>query len=194
MRDQNADLVALQEKLSNALAGEREALETALVAANESNLMREKMAEARREARAANAEVERLEAALDGTNKLLADAWVGLTKTKTALTESERVRGLLREALELAMKWVPTSTRTLDALVSGALAADAALRKGAPVTTLNDPPTHRCKVCGALWWCGVIDNGVERFPSWSLRSPSCGPCCDNVAMGTQIEPLPRGGG
>ena len=29
----------------------------------------------------------------------------------------------------------------------------------------------------------VIDNGVRLFPSWSLRSEKCGPCCDNVAMG-----------
>lgn len=58
------------------------------------------------------------------------------------------------------------------------------------VAPRNDPPTHRCKVCGALWWRGVIDNGVQEFPSWSLRSPSCGPCCDNTVMGVQIETLP----
>lgn len=43
-------------------------------------------------------------------------------------------------------------------------------------------PTHRCKVCGAMW----IDWG----DSWSLFSPRCGQCCDNVAMGHQIEALP----
>lgn len=43
-------------------------------------------------------------------------------------------------------------------------------------------PTHRCKVCGALW----IDWG----DSWSLFSRHCGQCCDNVAMGDQIEALP----
>lgn len=43
-------------------------------------------------------------------------------------------------------------------------------------------PTHRCKSCGALW----IDWG----DSWSLFSIHCGKCCDNVAMGEQIEPLP----
>jgi hypothetical protein len=47
----------------------------------------------------------------------------------------------------------------------------------------NTPPTHRCKVCGALWF---------RWPAgtWSLRSPTCGPCCDNAQMGEQIEALP----
>lgn len=44
-------------------------------------------------------------------------------------------------------------------------------------------PTHRCKLCGALW----IDWG----DSWSLFSRHCGQCCDNVAMGDQIEPLPN---
>jgi hypothetical protein len=50
----------------------------------------------------------------------------------------------------------------------------------------NSPPTHRCRVCGALWWLGEMPPiGL----AWSLRSPKCGPCCDNVAMGDQIEPL-----
>lgn len=45
-----------------------------------------------------------------------------------------------------------------------------------------DAPTHRCKVCLALWrqW----DDGT-----WTLRSGSCGKCCDNAPMGDQIEPL-----
>ncbi len=50
----------------------------------------------------------------------------------------------------------------------------------------NDRPNHRCKVCGALWWLGNIAGVGE---CWSLRSEKCGPCCDNVAMGEQIEPL-----
>jgi hypothetical protein len=52
---------------------------------------------------------------------------------------------------------------------------------------LNDPATHRCKVCGALWWRGYVHPVGE---SWSLRSPTCGKCCDNEVMGDQIEPLP----
>ena len=63
---------------------------------------------------------------------------------------------------------------------------------GAPV---NHPATHRCKVCGALWWRGECPPvGL----CWSLRSASCGKCCDNVPMREQIEPLPalaaKGGG
>lgn len=42
-------------------------------------------------------------------------------------------------------------------------------------------PTHRCKVCGAYW--------IEYPDSWSLFSITCGKCCDNVAMGDQIEAL-----
>jgi hypothetical protein len=42
--------------------------------------------------------------------------------------------------------------------------------------------THKCKVCGARW---------RQFTdkSWSLCSDKAGPCCDNVAMGDQIEPI-----
>ena len=40
-------------------------------------------------------------------------------------------------------------------------------------------PTHMCRDCGAYWiqW----KSGV-----WSLTSPSCEDCCDNVSMGKQI--------
>ncbi len=45
------------------------------------------------------------------------------------------------------------------------------------------PPTHRCRVCGALW---------HRFASgdWTLISKACGKCCDNAPMGEQIEVFP----
>ena len=53
-------------------------------------------------------------------------------------------------------------------------------------------PTHRCKVCGALWrFWPRRDTGHP--DSWSLRSNIAGPCCDNVWMGEQIEPLTLGG-
>lgn len=42
-------------------------------------------------------------------------------------------------------------------------------------------PTHRCRICSALW--------ISYPDSWSLWSQSCGKCCDNAAMGDQIEPL-----
>lgn len=59
----------------------------------------------------------------------------------------------------------------------------------------SEPPTHRCKICGALWRLNAAD--PVNFPpphpfangSWTLVSISCGKCCDNVEMGTQIEPL-----
>jgi hypothetical protein len=45
-------------------------------------------------------------------------------------------------------------------------------------------PTHRCSVCHALWVEWPNDGG------WSLCSPDCEQCCDNVAMGEQIVLLP----
>lgn len=60
--------------------------------------------------------------------------------------------------------------------------------KGAQVAETQ--ATHRCKICGALWrlWQpGEAKAGDDG--SWSLISPTCGKCCDNVAMGDQIEAL-----
>lgn len=56
-------------------------------------------------------------------------------------------------------------------------------------------PTHRCKVCGAFWilypanaWAPESNPGRNAW--WSLgTNQQCGPCCDNVAMGEQIESL-----
>ena len=49
-------------------------------------------------------------------------------------------------------------------------------------------PTHRCKVCGALWrYWPKRDTGHD--DSWNLRSSTCGKCCDMAPMGDQIEPL-----
>lgn len=42
--------------------------------------------------------------------------------------------------------------------------------------------THRCTECDARW----IQYGDG---CWSLASKTCGKCCDNVAMGDQIEPI-----
>ena len=55
---------------------------------------------------------------------------------------------------------------------------------------MNRFPTHRCKVCGALW----IKHLTGQQPTWgeaqwSLYSRRCGPCCDNAPMGAQIEPI-----
>lgn len=64
-------------------------------------------------------------------------------------------------------------------------------------------PTHRCKVCQALWKLNGPDPSLPdshpcRNGSWSCVKPGlgrtwgnpCGPCCDNVPMGDQIEALP----
>lgn len=45
--------------------------------------------------------------------------------------------------------------------------------------------THRCKVCGAFW--------MLTSATWHLVSLTCGQCCDNQAMGAQIEALSAGG-
>lgn len=42
--------------------------------------------------------------------------------------------------------------------------------------------THQCTICGARW------RELDDF-RWNLRSKECGPCCDNVPMGNQIEAL-----
>lgn len=51
-------------------------------------------------------------------------------------------------------------------------------------------PSHKCKVCGALWrlWQPEEMPGAGGY-TWGLRSNACGQCCDNVAMGEQIAPL-----
>jgi hypothetical protein len=55
----------------------------------------------------------------------------------------------------------------------------------APVAPEGREPTHRCKVCGALW----VKLPPTPLGGWSLWSRSCGPCCDNAEMGEQIEPI-----
>ncbi len=53
---------------------------------------------------------------------------------------------------------------------------------------MNDA-THICGICGALWIQWPDDSAGCPAGSWSLRSPSCGKCCDNAEMGLQIIPL-----
>lgn len=60
----------------------------------------------------------------------------------------------------------------------------------------GEPATHVCRICGAQWRLNPAE--PDKYPkdhpfhhaTWTLRSPTCGKCCDNVAMGDQIEPLP----
>lgn len=59
-----------------------------------------------------------------------------------------------------------------------------------PVAPPQNPlrtPTHRCKICGALWI--LYPDWPDARGSWSLASQESGPCCNNVPMGDQIEPL-----
>jgi hypothetical protein len=60
-------------------------------------------------------------------------------------------------------------------------------------------PTHRCKICGALWklWQtgeagpGQNISGVPGRGSggWTLVSSTCEKCCDNQVMGQQIDQI-----
>lgn len=61
------------------------------------------------------------------------------------------------------------------------------LRTPGEKAPLERIPTHRCKVCGCLWILWQFKNEPAM---WSLgTNEKCGPCCDNVAMGEQIETL-----
>lgn len=59
---------------------------------------------------------------------------------------------------------------------------DRAAAKAQEPTPHSKPGLYRCKVCGA-WW-ELLSGSLD----WTLRSQKCGRCCDNVAMGEQIEP------
>ena len=92
-------------------------------------------------------------------------------------------RGDTNEFVEEQLKW----HAELQVALMDMLGTDNPFSILPKVAELQKPtvlPTHRCKVCGALWkeW----DDG-----SWSLRSERCGSCCDNEVMGNQIEPLPK---
>ena len=57
----------------------------------------------------------------------------------------------------------------------------------------NHAPTHRCKVCGALWrFWRQEETPFAKGDSWSLHSSACGKCCDMTPMGEQIQPMTLG--
>lgn len=59
----------------------------------------------------------------------------------------------------------------------------------AEVSSPSALATHRCTICHALWrFCPQAETGFDT-DTWSLKSPRCGSCCDNVEMGDQIVPL-----
>lgn len=115
-----------------------------------------------------------------------------------ARAEAKRLReacgpAVVEAALVVETLWTAQQVAPFEELAPELIAqlpkAVEALRGAATVLApqpLNSPATHRCRVCGALWWQGEAP-GVG--PSWSLRSEACGPCCDNVSMGGQIEAL-----
>jgi hypothetical protein len=93
-----------------------------------------------------------------------------------------------RAAVEGARQWaqgwrsvVIEQIDTLDEHVEAHPCRDP----GTSQTPARPDPTHRCKVCGALW----IKLPATPLGGWSLWSKRAGPCCDNVEMGEQIEPL-----
>lgn len=56
---------------------------------------------------------------------------------------------------------------------------------------------YHCKVCLAVWGKFRAVGAHRHNPalmSWSLLQKKCGKCCDNVAMGEQIERLHMGNG
>lgn len=58
----------------------------------------------------------------------------------------------------------------------------------------DEKATHRCKICGAHWRlnppCDVFPDGSWTWMPTSPGSPkTIGKCCDNAAMGDQIEKL-----
>jgi hypothetical protein len=55
-------------------------------------------------------------------------------------------------------------------------------------------PTHRCKVCGALWrFWRQEETPHARDDSWSCHTLNImGKCCDMAAMREQIEPVTLG--
>lgn len=50
-------------------------------------------------------------------------------------------------------------------------------------------PTHKCKVCGAMWRFYRKEETGADTDSWNLQSDECGTCCDQVTMGEQIVPV-----
>lgn len=48
-------------------------------------------------------------------------------------------------------------------------------------------PTHKCRVCGALWRVN-LERDTAESETWQLCSPESGKCCDNTYMGEQIVP------
>lgn len=134
-------------------------------------------------------EVDALKAELEISQKLCSDRWEmyceATDKVAALIAARSETR---REVLEEAAKYVDGFKGLGGRFAAAPEIADSLRSRALPTPAPpNYPPTHRCKICGATWWLGQVPN-VEGL-SWSLRSKTCGPCCDNVTMGEQIEPL-----
>lgn len=67
------------------------------------------------------------------------------------------------------------------------------MNKAPSANAVARTPTHRCKVCGCKWiyWQAGTPNGGTDGAWWSLgTNETPAKCCDNVAMGDQIELMP----
>jgi hypothetical protein len=132
-----------------------------------------------------------------------ADAIFETLKRHAALFENGDTYGdTIRDLCETVAAWA-------EKRGPGGLGIAVALRASAERVPTS--ATHRCKVCRALWrlngpdlsqpkgsplrrdgsWTCVTPQPWKTFPGHLGGQPSpCGPCCDNVAMGDQIEALP----
>lgn len=77
----------------------------------------------------------------------------------------------------------PVGMTTASALLAEGANALVKLRYEHDALVRGRIPTHRCKECGALW--------IRYQNFWSLFTWDCEKCCNNAAMGDQIEELPK---
>jgi hypothetical protein len=97
------------------------------------------------------------------------------------------IRDAFLQVRDLAGVKYPQVIATLDNMIAVLVARSDAQATPAPEAT------HRCKVCDARWRLNPPTK-VQPDGSWSLVSSFAGPkCCDNKAMGDQIEALPKAG-
>lgn len=102
------------------------------------------------------------------------------------IAEAERLATKATQSTTKSLAWIEECQSALIHLVRSnwqpAPKPDRAEEKSVDTSFQgNRSPTHRCKVCGALW--------ILYSDAWSLCSKECGKCCNNVLMGEQIEPL-----
>lgn len=96
----------------------------------------------------------------------------------------DAIKGLRESSLAAARDIARERQRTTEAREErDRLAAQVAELNALYIQSREGRATHRCKVCHAKW-IQLENNG-----GWTLASKACGKCCDNVAMGDQIEAI-----